>query len=55
MKKFRVWFTIQIPYYGFNEDFLEVEASNADEAFQNVLAANSDELYFEIQSVEPLD
>lgn len=51
MKKFRVWFTI-----GWSEeDYLEVEAINAEQAWKNVTKANSDWNKFEIQSIEPLD
>ena len=55
MKKFRVWFTIYTAWYGYDEDFLEVEAKNADEAYENVMCANSDLQGFNIESVEPLD
>lgn len=55
MNKYRVWFTIYNVHYGYDEDFLEVEAKNADEAYENVSAANSDLHGFNIESVEPLD
>lgn len=51
MKKYRVWFTI-----GWSEeDYLEVEAENAERAWKNVIKANRDWNDFEVQSVEPLD
>lgn len=51
MKKFRVWFTI-----GWSEeDYLDVRAKDADEAYKNVMNANSDWDRFDVQSVEPLD
>ena len=55
MKKFRVWFSIYTRYYGYDEDFLDVEAASADEAHENVMHANSDVHGFNIESVEPLD
>lgn len=55
MEKFRVWFTIYTQHYGYDEDFLEVEAASADEAYENVMRANSDVHGFNIESVEALD
>ena len=55
MHKYRVWFTIYTRYYGYDEDFLDVEAANADQAYENVRNANSDVHGFNIESVEPLD
>lgn len=55
MKKYRVWFIIYNVHYGYDEDFLEVEAKSADEAYENVRNANSDIHGFYIESVEPLD
>ena len=51
MNKFRVWFTV-----GWSEeDYLDVEAKSADEAYENVMNANRDWNGFDIQSVESLD
>ena len=51
MNKFRVWFTI-----GWSEeDYLDVEAKDADEAYENVMDANRDWDRFYVQSVETLD
>lgn len=51
MKEFRVWFTV-----GWSEeDYLDVRAKNADEAYVRVMNANRDLCGFDIQSVEPLD
>lgn len=51
MKEFRVWFTV-----GWSEeDYLDVRAKSADEAYENVMKANRDWNGFDIQSVEPLD
>lgn len=55
MNKYRVWFSIYTRYYGYDEDFLDVEAANADQAYENVRNANSDVHGFNIESVEPLD
>lgn len=54
MKKFKVWFTYEIPYIGSNEDYLIVEASSAEQAYENVMNANSDMHGFDVQSVEAL-
>lgn len=54
MKKFRVWFTYLIPCEGYGEDFLEVEAANADQAYENVMYANSDLHGFSVESVEEM-
>ena len=54
MNKYRVWFTIYTRYYGYDEDFLDVEAANADQACENVRNANSDVHGFNIESVESL-
>ena len=54
MKKFKVWFTYEIPYTGFNEDYLIVEASSEEQAYENVMKANSDMYGFDVQSVEAL-
>lgn len=51
MKMFRVWFTV-----GWSEeDHLDVEAKDADQAYENVMNANRDWNGFDIQSVEALD
>lgn len=51
MNKFRVWFTV-----GWSEeDYLDVEAKSADEAYDNVMNANNDLHGFDVQSVESLD
>ena len=51
MKKFKVWFTI-----GWSEeDYLDVEAKCADEAYENVMNVNRDWNGFDVQSVEPLN
>lgn len=51
MKNFRVWFTI-----GWSEeDYLDVRAENAEQAWKNVIKANCDWNNFEVQSVESLD
>ena len=55
MNKYRVSFTIYTQYYGYDEDFLDVKAANADQAYENVSDANSDVHGFNIESVEPLD
>lgn len=55
MNKYRVWFSVYTQYYGYDEDFLDVEAANADQAYENVRNANSDIHGFYIQSVETLD
>lgn len=54
MKKFKVWFTYTVPYVGYSEDYLIVEAFNADEAYMNVVNANKDDDNFEVQSVEEI-
>lgn len=55
MNEYRVWFTIYTRHYGYDEDFLDVEAVDADQAYENVRDANSDVHGFNIESVEPLD
>ena len=51
MNKYRVWFTV-----GWSEeDYLDVEAKSADEAYENVMNANIDLHGFDVQSVEILD
>lgn len=51
MQNFRVWFTI-----GWSkEDYLDVMAINAEQAWKNVTKANRDWNNFEVQSVESLD
>ena len=55
MKQFKVWFTYDIPYQGYNEDHLIVEAANADQAWKNVMKANSHLNGFDIQSIEEIE
>jgi hypothetical protein len=54
MQNFRVWFTIETPW-GYEEDYLDVQAKNASEAHDNVMDANRDIERFFVQSVEPLE
>lgn len=51
MNEYRVWFTYHT-YAGFNEDYLDVFAKSADQAYENVEKANPD---IDVQSVEILD
>lgn len=51
MNEYRVWFTYHT-YVGFNEDYLDVRAKSADQAYENVMNANPD---IDVQSVEALD
>ena len=51
MSKYRVWFTV-----GWSEeDYLDVEATSVDKAYENAMNANKDRNGFDVQSIEILD